>query len=205
MASLTFSYGAMNSGKSADLLRAAHGYEERGGSVLITKPSVDTKGDTTIVSRAIEKAREVHFLTTPEMNIREEIQAFIAREALKNTDYELDCVFADEAQFLQPLQVEQLLEVTKLDNIPVMAYGIRTDFQARVFPGSLSLFEKADRINQIVTICRCKKKAQFNGRKDNGVFVFEGSQIAIDGEADTTYEALCGNCYLTEKAKALAA
>jgi thymidine kinase len=107
------------------------------------------------------------------------------------------CVLVDEAQFLTPQQVDDLLRVAVLDQIPVIAYGIRTDFRTEAFPGSRRLLEVAHSLEELKTICRCGRKAVFNARKVGGAFVFDGSQVAIDG-ADVEYESLCANCYLTE-------
>ena len=113
----------------------------------------------------------------------------------------VDCILVDEAQFLTPRQVDQLMEVVLLDDVPVLAYGIRTDFRTVSFPGSRRLLEIAHSLEELKTICRCGRKAIFNASKlvdpggGEGRFVFEGGQVAIDG-ADVTYESLCGKCYL---------
>jgi thymidine kinase len=104
----------------------------------------------------------------------------------------------DEAQFLTEEQVDQALEVAVLDSVPVLAYGIRTDFQTKAFPGSRRLLEIAHSLEELKTICRCGKKAMFNGRLLNGKFVFTGEQVAIDGD-QVTYESLCPACYLARK------
>lgn len=193
MSKLYFRYGAMNSGKSTALLQAAHNYEERGQRVLLAKPAIDTKGDKAIVSR-LGVDRGVDFLVTPDANLREEFH----REAAGGED--VACLLIDEAQFLTPAQVDQALELAVLDGVPVLAYGIRTDFRTEGFPGSLRLLEIAHSLEELKTICRCGRKAMFNGRKLNGEFIFDGAQVAIDGD-QVTYESLCANCYLAEKAK----
>jgi thymidine kinase len=96
----------------------------------------------------------------------------------------------------------QLRMLVDEDHIPVMAFGLRSDFQRKAFPGSMALFELADIIDEIRTVCRCMKKASFNARLINGKMVFEGSQVAIDGEGDITYIPLCGACYRAEELKA---
>lgn len=194
MSKLYFRYGAMNSGKSTALLQAAHNYEERGQRVLLAKPAVDTKGDKAIVSR-LGVDREVDFLLTPDANLREEF----GRQA-SALEGNVACLLIDEAQFLTPAQVDQALELAVLDGVPVLAYGIRTDFRTEGFPGSLRLLEIAHSLEELKTICRCGRKAMFNGRKLNGEFIFDGAQVAIDGD-QVTYESLCANCYLAEKAK----
>jgi thymidine kinase len=104
----------------------------------------------------------------------------------------------DEAQFLTREQVDQALEIAVLDDVPVLAFGIRTDFLTNGFPGSLRLLEIAHSLEELKTICRCGKKAMFNGRKVNEDFVFDGAQVAIDGD-QVTYESLCPSCYFREK------
>jgi thymidine kinase len=196
MSKLYFRHGAMNSGKSTALLQAAHNYEERGQSVLLAKPAVDTKGDTAILSR-LGVDRHVDFLVTPEINLRTEFQR---RSSLQReeTGKRVACLLLDEAQFLTREQVDQALEIAVLDDVPVLAFGIRTDFLTNGFPGSLRLLEIAHSLEELKTICRCGKKAMFNGRKVNDGFVFDGAQVAIDGD-QVTYESLCPSCYFREK------
>jgi thymidine kinase len=196
MSKLYFRHGAMNSGKSTALLQAAHNYEERGQSVLLAKPAVDTKGDTAILSR-LGVDRHVDFLVTPDLNLRTEFQK---RSSLQReqTGKRVACLLLDEAQFLTRDQVDQALEIAVLDDVPVLAFGIRTDFLTNGFPGSLRLLEIAHSLEELKTICRCGKKAMFNGRKVNDGFVFDGAQVAIDGD-QVTYESLCPSCYFREK------
>jgi thymidine kinase len=196
VAKLYFRFGAMNSGKSTAMLQAAYNYEERHQNVLIAKPSVDTKGDTRIVSR-LGVTREVDFLVTPSSNLRAD---FLQRrdQSIANGLGEISCLLIDEAQFLSPEQVDDALRIAILDDVPVLAYGIRTDFQTSAFPGSARLMEIAHSLEELKTICRCGRKAIFNSRKIDDVFVFDGAQVAIDGE-HVTYESLCGVCYLEER------
>jgi len=196
MAKLSFKYGAMNSGKSDTLIKTAYNYTERGLDIVTMKPSVDTKGDQMIVARA-GGTRHVDILATPEMNVREEVRRFMATKALEG----LHCVIVDESQFLHEQQVDQLYEVAKLDDISVITFGLRADFLTKLFPGSKRLFEIADNLEKLPTMCRCGSQAEFNCRQVDGEFVFEGEQVAIDGEQAVTYDSLCGTCYLTEKAK----
>jgi thymidine kinase len=202
MSKLYFRHGAMNSGKSTALLQAAYNYEERGQAVLLAKPAVDTKGDMAILSR-LGVDREVDFLVTPELDLRKEFQkrSTLHRE---KTGKRVACLLLDESQFLTSDQVDQALEIAVLDDVPVLAYGIRTDFLTNGFPGSLRLLEIAHSLEELKTICRCGKKAMFNARKINGVFVFDGDQVAIDGE-EVTYESLCASCYFREKASSTSA
>jgi thymidine kinase len=197
MAKLHFKYGAMNSGKSDTLIKAAYNYTERGLSIVTIKPSIDTKGDKRIVARAGGE-RIVDIIATPKLNIRDAINTFCKKKGIET----LSCVLIDEAQFLTDAQIDQLMEIAKLDNVSVIAYGLRADFKTALFPGSKRLFELADNVEKLPTMCRCGNQAEFNCRKINDKFVFEGSQVAIDGEGDVTYESLCGTCYLQEKAAA---
>jgi thymidine kinase len=196
MSKLYFRYGAMNSGKSTALLQAAFNYEERGQYVLLAKPAIDYKGDKNIVSR-LGVSREVDFLIRPEDSLRE-LFAEHSQEVEQKTGQTISCLLIDEAQFLTEPQVDQALEVAVLDKVPVLAYGIRTDFQTKAFPGSRRLLEIAHSLEELKTICRCGKKAMFNGRLLNGRFVFAGEQVAIDGDK-VTYESLCPSCYLARK------
>ena len=197
MSKLYFRYGAMNSGKSTALLQAAYNYEERSQYVLLAKPAVDSKGDRNVVSR-LGVTREVYFLVEPNDDLRELFQQHATDFESRNSQ-PIACLLLDEAQFLTPDQVDQALEIAVLDSVPVLAYGIRTDFQTKSFPGSRRLLEIAHSLEELKTICRCGRKAMFNGRKLNGQFTFDGEQVAIDGDK-VTYESLCATCYL-EKLK----
>jgi thymidine kinase len=188
MGKLYFRHGAMNSGKSTALLQVAYNYEERGQKVALVKPAVDTKGDTKVVSR-LGMVREVDFLVLPNENLRDKLRHFMEHQGSK-----IDCLLLDEAQFLTAQQVDQAMEIAVLDGVPVLAYGIRTDFRTLGFPGSIRLLEIAHSLEELKTICRCGRKAMFNARLKNGVFVFDGDQVAIDGD-QVTYESLCPNCY----------
>jgi thymidine kinase len=189
---LYFRHGAMNSGKSTALLQVAYNYEERGQRVLIAKPAVDTKGNLQVVSR-LGMSRNVDFLVLPTDNLRNKLADVAA-------DTKVDCLLIDEAQFLSPAQVDEAMEIAVLDKIPVLAYGIRTDFLTKGFPGSIRLLEIAHSLEELKTICRCGKKAMFNARLKNGAFVFDGDQVAIDGD-EVTYESLCPNCYYAKLGK----
>lgn len=196
LSKLYFRHGAMNSGKSTALLQAAHNYEERDQHVLLAKPAIDVRGEKSITSR-LGVDREVDFLITPELNLREEFSS--RRKTFKEqTGNSIACLLIDEAQFLTREQVDQALEIAVLDDVPVLAYGIRTDFLTNGFPGSLRLLEIAHSLEELKTICRCGRKAMFNARKSDGKFIFDGDQVAIDG-VHVTYESLCPSCYLKER------
>jgi thymidine kinase len=192
---LYFRHGAMNSGKSTALLQAAHNYEERDQLVLLAKPAVDTKGNSTIVSR-LGVSREIDFLVTPRQNLRTLFAEHRAK-SLEDKGKDIACLLIDESQFLTADQVDQALQIAVLDGVPVLAYGIRTDFLTHGFPGSIRLLEIAHSLEELKTICRCGRKAMFNGRKVDGQFIFDGEQVAIDG-VDVTYESLCPVCYFDE-------
>ena len=189
MSKLYFRYGAMNCGKTTSLLQVAHNYEERGMKVVLIKPSIDTKANDSVSSR-IGVERKVDHLVSPEENLKGYLNLLVG-----NTS----CVLVDEAQFLSESQVEELFVFSKLTNIPVICFGLRCDFRTNLFPGNKRLFELADEIEELYTICRCGRKARFNARIVNGEFTLDGDQVAIDG--DVEYESLCGKCYLTKVRK----
>ena len=186
MSKLYFRYGAMNSGKTTLLLQVAHNYEERGMKVLILKPGIDTKGDNKIVTR-IGLKRKVDHIIEKDENLT---------TYLNNIPKDIACVLVDEAQFLSRDQVDELFMFSKLKDIAVICYGLKTDFKTISFPGSLRLFEISDVMEELFTICRCGKRAKFNARIVNGEFTSSGDQVAIDGENKVSYESLCGKCYL---------
>jgi thymidine kinase len=196
MSKLYFRYGAMNSGKSTALLQAAFNYEERSQHVLLAKPAIDSKGDKSIVSR-LGVSRDVDFLVEPSQNLRE-IFASKATEFEASSGGRIACLLLDESQFLTAEQVDQALEIAVLDDVPVLAYGIRTDFKTLSFPGSRRLMEIAHSLEELKTICRCGRKAMFNARLVNGSFTFDGDQVAIDGD-QVSYESLCASCYLEKR------
>ena len=191
MSKLYFRYGAMNCGKTTSLLQVAHNYEERDMNVLILKPSIDTKGDNRIVTR-IGLKRKVDHLIGKDENLN---------DYLKTVDENIACILVDESQFLTRDQVDELFMFSKLKDIPVICYGLRTDFKTIAFPGSLRLFELSDVMEELYTICRCGKRAKFNARIVNGEFTALGEQVAIDGENKVAYESLCGKCYLEKVLK----
>ncbi|SDQ84248.1 thymidine kinase [Microbacterium sp. cf332] len=204
MAKLYFRYGAMNSGKSTALLQAAYNYEERGQHVLLAKPEIDTKGAGQIASR-LGVERDVDFLVGADDDLRSLLAVHRGRVRAQ-TGSDVACLLIDEAQFLTSQQVDDLLRTVVDENVPVLAYGIRTDFQTRAFPGSARLMELAHSLEELKTICRCGRKALFNARLVGGRFVFEGDQVAIDELAAdrVTYESMCAECYLRESGGRLA-
>lgn len=190
MSKLYFRYGAMNCGKTTSLLQVAHNYEERGMKVVLIKPSIDIKAENRVSSR-IGVERKVDYLVSPDESLKGYLN-FVS-------DNFVSCVLVDEAQFLTESQVDELFVFAKIKNIPVICFGLRSDFRTNLFPGSKRLFELADEIEELYTICRCGKRARFNARIVNGEFTLEGGQVAIDG--DVEYESLCGECYLKKVRK----
>lgn len=186
MAKLYFHYSSMNAGKSTALLQANHNYFERGMKTLLFTAKLDVREGEGIISSRI--------------GIRKEALVFDSDDDLfniiKNEDkiVGLGCIFVDEAQFLKKEQVEQLTRVVDQLNIPVLSYGIRTDFLGEVFEGSQFLMAWADEIKEIKTICHCGKKATMNARIDqNGRMETHGKQIEIGG--NERYISLCRYCF----------
>lgn len=188
MAKLYFRYGAMNSGKTTSLIQVAHNYSERGMKTLIVKPVIDSKGKNTIISR-LNVSRKVDILASDNENLLARIQE------LEEKKGPFRCVLVDEAQFLTKDQVVQLFKTAVIKDIPVVCYGLRTDFSLSGFKGSTALLLLAHSIEELKTVCKCGRKAVANGRKINGKFVFHGNQVAIDGEDNVEYESLCAQCY----------
>ena len=192
MSKLYFRYGAMNSGKSTHLMQVAHNYEERGMKVILIKPATDKKGGDKLVSR-LGVERKVDILCLEKMNIYEEIQKW------QEVKFKVNCILVDEVQFMTKEQVDQFFKIAVVLDIPVICYGLRTDFMMEGFEGSTRLLLLAHSIEEMKTICKCGRKAILNGRKINGEFVFEGEQVAIDNIDNVQYESLCGHCYFRHK------
>lgn len=177
----------MGSGKTTALLQVAYNYEQKGMYIVLIKPTVDTKGEASVVSR-IGLERPVDVLLGADDEV---IQKMEPRKP--------DAVIVDEAQFLTPKQVDELYYFTKEYNIPVLCYGLRADFMMQGFEGSTRLLQIADDIEELKTICSCGEKATQNLRKENGTPVFSGEQVVIDGAPQVEYEGVCGKCYLKLK------
>lgn len=192
MSKLYFRYGAMNSGKSTHLMQVAYNYEERGMKVLLLKPATDKKGGEKLVSR-LGVERKVDIVISEYDNV----YTCIKEEILKNG--KVDCILVDEVQFMKADQIDQLFEIAVKQDIPVICYGLRTDFRMNGFEGSSRLLLIAHSIEEMKTICKCGNKALLNGRKINGKFVFTGNQVAIDNIDNIEYESLCGKCYYKYK------
>lgn len=167
MGKLVVYYGTMNSGKSIDLIKTAHNYEENGFNVLVMKPSIDTKAGASIETR-IGIERKVDIL----INNNDSIINLISGK-LDN----IKCIFIDEAQFLNAKQVEELYEISKcIENISIICYLIRLNFKGELFEGSKTFFARNDKLIELKTICSCGNIARFVGRKVNGKFVLEGDK-----------------------------
>ncbi|MBQ8319344.1 MAG: thymidine kinase [Clostridia bacterium] len=183
MAKLYFKYGAMGSSKTANALITKFNYEERGMKVWLIKPSVDTRDGADVVKSRIGLAASAEVIT-PEKDIFEEYKKQGGR----------DVVIADECQFFTAAQIDQLRRIVDEKDIPVLCYGLRTDFLTRLFEGSRRLFEVADSVTEIKTICGCGKKAIVNARiGEDGKVVTEGGQIMLGG--NDSYIAMCHSCW----------
>lgn len=182
MAKLYFYYSTMNAGKSTALLQASYNYQERGMHTLILAPAIDNRGGAKSVSSRIGlKASAVAFESTDNL-------LGIIRERVNRQ--RMDCVFVDEAQFLERIQVKQLSCVADDLGIPVLCYGLRTDFQGKLFTGSEQLLAWSDELNEIKTICHCGRKANMVLRIDvSGNVIKEGAQIKIGG--NDQYVSVC--------------
>ncbi len=192
MAKLYFRYGAMNSGKTTLLLQTCHNYEENNMKAIIVKPSIDTKGKMKIVSR-IGVEREVDLLLGKDDDLF---------EIVKKKYRKVNCILVDEAQFLTRDQADQCMKIVIDLDIPVICYGLRTDFKLQGFPGASRLLEIASSIEEMKTICECGKKATINARFVDNELTIEGEQVAIDGFDNVTYQAMCPKCYF-KKVKTL--
>lgn len=183
MAKLYFKYGAMGSSKSAQALITKFNYEELGMSVWLIKPSIDTRDGADIIKSRIGLQQHAQIIT-PEQNIIEEYE-----KAGKH-----DVIIADEAQFFTPEQIEELRDIVDDENLPVLCFGLRTDFLTHFFPGAQRLMELADSLTEIKTVCACGRKATVNARIDgNGRIITAGSQVFLGG--NDSYVAMCHKCW----------
>ena len=183
MAKLYFKYGVMGSSKSAQALITKFNYEEKGMRVWLIKPSVDTRDGADLIRSRI--GLEAHArIITPEQDIAAEYRKAGAH----------DVIISDEAQFFTPAQIDQLRALVDEEDIPVLCFGLRTDFLTRFFPGSQRLMELADSLTEIKTVCACGRKATVNARIDGaGRIVTEGSQVMLGG--NDSYVAMCHRCW----------
>ena len=186
MAKLYFKYGAMGSSKTAQALITKYNYEENDMKVWLIKPSADTRDGKAILRSRIGLEAEVEVIP-PEKDV---YQQFV--DTRKGT---CDAIIVDECQFLTPQQIDPLRAIVNDFNLPVMCFGLRTDFQTKLFPGSMRLMEVADTIQEIKTMCDCGAKATVKARIDcNGHIVTEGAQVVLGG--NVSYIAMCHRCYI---------
>lgn len=185
MAKLYFKYGVMGSSKTAQALITKFNYEERGMKVWLIKPVTDNRDGVDIIKSRAGLSATAYMLPIEE-NVYESYQKLLNP---------VDVIIVDECQFLSEEQVNQLAMLVIDYNVPVLCFGLRTDFRTKVFPGSKRLLEIADSITEIKTICSCGKKATVNVRLDeNGRIITEGAQILIGG--NERYTAMCYQCYI---------
>lgn len=189
MAKLYFKYGAMGSSKTANALITKFNYEERGMKVWLIKPSIDNRDGASVVRSRIGLCADA-FIVSPETDVEAEFE--------KITD--ADVIIADECQFLTAQQIDQLRRIVDTRDIPVLCFGLRTDFLTNLFEGSKRLFEIADSITEVKTICSCGNKAIVNARiGGDGRVVTRGGQILIGG--NDSYVAMCHKCWQEAIAK----
>ena len=183
MAKLYFKYGAMGSSKSAQALITKFNYEEKGMSVWLIKPGTDTRDGADIIKSRIGLSQHAQIIGPDESIIK-------AYEDAGN----YDVIIVDEAQFLTPDQIDELRTLVDEEDIPVLCFGLKTDFRTRFFPGSCRLMELADSITEIKTICECGRKATVNARfDDSGRVITEGDQVVLGG--NDRYTAMCYKCW----------
>lgn len=183
MAKLYFKYGAMGSSKSAQALITQFNYEELGMSVWLIKPSIDTRDGADIIRSRIGLERSAQVIT-PEQNIIDEYRKI----------GKFDVIISDEAQFFTPKQIDQLRTIVDEYDVPVLCFGLRTDFLTHFFPGAQRLMELADSITEIKTVCACGRKATVNARiGEDWKIITEGSQIFLGG--NDSYIAMCHQCW----------
>ena len=186
MAKLYFKYGAMGSSKTAQALITKYNYEENDLNVWLIKPSADVRDGDGILKSRIGLQSKVQMIA-PDTDLYQ-----LFSDTKKDT---CDVIIVDECQFMTPKQIDELRYIVNDFNIPVMCFGLRTDFQTRMFPGSLRLMEIADTIQEIKTICDCGAKATVNARIDSeGHIVTEGAQVQLGG--NDSYIAMCHKCYI---------
>ena len=185
MAKLYFKYGAMGSSKTAQALITKYNYEENDMQVWLIKPSADTRDGAAILRSRIGLEARVEVIA-PDVDV---YARFLGGKARRS-----DVIIVDECQFMTEKQIDQLRTIVDEYNIPVICFGLRTDFQTRLFPGSRRLMELADVIEEIKTMCDCGSKATVNARINDGYIVTEGAQVVLGG--NDSYIAMCHKCYI---------
>lgn len=191
MANLIFKYSPMNGGKTINILQTAYNYEENGFKITLIKSKIDTKGNDYIVSRNGMK-RKVDILL--------EEKESLLQEKYYKLYYTSKIILVDEVEFMSEEQIEQLWTIAHLINIPIITYGLKSNFTGNIFSqGIAKMFAIADEVVEIgsSSLCRCGKKAVFNARKVNDKFTDTGQTVVIDGAENTVeYLPMCGDCYL---------
>lgn len=187
MADLSFVFGTMESGKTTKLLQDNYNYRKHGHKVIVVKPLVDTKGGDEVISRTNDHAKVDILLSRDDSllsfdNLRLIIDAKV--------------ILIDEAQFCSAAQVKEFWEIAHIIGIPVVCYGLKSNFQGKLFEGSEALFGYADKKTELTVNCECGNVAVFNARLVNGQYVSDGDVVAIDGVSDVSYIPLCSDCYL---------
>lgn len=192
MAKLYFRYGTVGSAKTLNLLAVAHNYRQQGKLVVLLKPDLDVRfGKESIKSRAgLEMAADILVSATTKL--------------LEQNWEGIDCILVDEAQFLSAHHIEELRDLTLIKNIPVICYGLRTDFRTRLFEGSRRLMEVADSIEEVKATCHfCQRKSILNVRHINGVATLDGPTVQLG--AEERYYPVCSSCYRKQTAEAAVA
>jgi len=193
MSKLFFRYAAMNAGKSTALLQTAHNYEERGMRVRLFTAAHDDRAGAGIVGSRLGLQRQVESFGPGTVFD----SALLDAPASGTPATPLACVLIDEAQFLQPEQVRQLHRLAHTRRVPVICYGLRSDFRGEAFPGAAALLTLADDLEEMKTICACARKASMNMRIDeHGRRVKEGKQVVIGG--NERYRAVCPSCFYSD-------
>ena len=186
MEKLYFKYGAMGSSKTAQALITKYNYEENDMNVWLIKPSADTRDGVGLIRSRIGLEAECEVIA-PDVDV---FARFLGSQICRT-----DVIIVDECQFMTPRQIEQLRDIVNEHNIPVLCFGLRTDFQTKLFPGSRRLMELADVIEEIKTMCDCGCKATVNARINGGYIVTEGAQVVLGG--NDCYIAMCHRCYVS--------
>lgn len=176
MAKLSFRYGAMGSSKTANILMIKYNFEEKGKTAVLLKPKLENRDGVTQIKSRIGLSSDCKF-----------VEDFLVNPEL------CDCILIDEAQFMTTEQVNEFAKIADFNDIPVICFGLRTDFKSQLFEGSKRLMEIADEIEEITTICWCGKKARFNARVVNNKVIKDGEQVQLGG--NESYTSLCRKHY----------
>jgi thymidine kinase len=193
MAKLFFEYGAMSSSKTANALMTRFNYLEKGRNVWLLKPSVDNRDGDSVIRSRIGLSANAEIIHEDD-NIEDLMMKRDCGIEFYDAELKPDVIIVDECQFFTPEQIDQLKNIASYHDVPVLCFGLRTDFQSKLFPGSQRLMEVADSISEIKSICKCGEKAIINARLDNsGNIITSGEQIDIGG--NEKYEGMCWKCW----------